>query len=321
MKIAEGIEGLKCVAPGGVMSIGNFDGIHRGHMRILETAARCRTQSPAAQLTVVTFEPHPLTVLRPSLAPPRLTPPAIKRQILESAGVDQLVVLAPTRDVLDLAAEDFFAIVRDHARPAHLVEGPNFNFGKNRLGTIERLRQWTAASEIQLHVVEAVQVPLLDLQVVNVSSSLIRWLLSYGRVRDAAICLDRPYALRGVVVEGHGRGRDIGVPTANLQCEDQVIPADAVYAGRCLVDGNEYAAAVSIGTAPTFGDAARQVEAHLIDFAGDLYGSTLQIDLLDWLREQVKFPGVDALKLQISRDVASSRLRRNLPAEVPVASV
>lgn len=320
MRITEGIEGLKCVASGGVMSIGNFDGIHRGHLRILDTAARLRAAS-AGELTVVTFEPHPLTVLRPNLAPPRLTPPAIKRQILESAGVDQLVVLAPTRDVLDLSAEDFFAILRDRARPAHLVEGPNFNFGKNRLGTIARLREWTAGSEMQLHVVEAVQVPLLDLQIVDVSSSLIRWLLSYGRVRDAAICLGRSYALRGVVVEGHRRGRDIGVPTANLRCEEQVIPADAVYAGRCVVDGHSYAAAVSIGSAPTFGDAARQIEAHLIDFAGDLYGRTLQIDLLDWLREQAKFPSVDALKLQISRDVASVRLRRNLRAEVPVATV
>jgi riboflavin kinase/FMN adenylyltransferase len=321
MHLLEGIDGLRSLSPGGVMSIGNFDGIHRGHLRILDTAAEWRARTSGARLIVVTFEPHPLTVLRPNLAPPRLTPPAIKCQILESAGVDDLVVLAPTHDVLNLAAEEFFAILRDDAKPSHLVEGPNFYFGKNRLGTIGRLRQWTAASGMELHVVDAVQVPLLDLQIVDVSSSLIRWLLSYGRARDAAICLGRPYALQGVVVEGHRRGRAIGVPTANLRCEDQLVPADAVYAGRCNIDGTTYAAAVSIGTTPTFGEDARQVEAHLISFEGDLYGRTIQIELLDWLREQSKFLSVDALKVQISRDVESSRLRRSLPAEVPVASV
>lgn len=321
MIIHHGIDGLRGLQAGGVVSIGNFDGIHRGHLRILDTATQLRAATAGARLTVVTFEPHPLTVLRPNLAPPRLTPPQLKREILESAGVDELVILPPTRDVLNLSAEDFFAILRDQVRPAHLVEGPNFNFGRNRQGTIQRLRDWCAQGEIELHVVQAVQVPLLDLQVVAVSSSLIRWLLSYGRVRDAAICLGRAYALQGAVVEGHRRGRTIGIPTANLRCQEQLIPADGVYAGRCEIDGTTYAAAVSIGTTPTFGEDARQVEAHLIDFTGDIYGRTIRVDLIDWLREQARFRSVDDLKGQIARDIESSRRRRTLGAEVPVASV
>src|SRR5205814_7578652 len=123
--------------------------------------------------------------------------------------------------------------------------------GKDRRGTIGRLREWSAGTSVTLHVVDAVSVPLLDLQIVPVSSSIIRWLLANGRVRDAAICLGRPYLLEGQVVEGHHRGAKLGVPTANLNCEDQMIPADGVYAGRCEIDGQDHAAAVSIGKTPT----------------------------------------------------------------------
>jgi riboflavin kinase/FMN adenylyltransferase len=184
-----------------------------------------------------------------------------------------------------------------------MVEGRDFNFGKDRGGNIERLKEWASASDIKLHVADAVKVALLNLQIVPVSSSLIRWLLSHGRVRDAAICLGRAYALEGKVVRGHQRGRTIGVPTANLACEDQLIPTDGVYAGRSEVDGKTCAAAVSIGRLPTFENGARQIEAHLIGYKGDLYGRSLRVELLDWTREQIKFKGVDELKRQLSRDI------------------
>jgi riboflavin kinase/FMN adenylyltransferase len=148
-----------------------------------------------------------------------------------------------------------------------------------------------------------VSVPLLDLQMVEVSSSLIRWLTAHGRVRDAAICLGRSYALRGEVIMGHQRGRTIGVPTANLRVADQLVPIDGVYAGRSTIDGNTYAAAVSIGTMPTFGENDRQVEAHLIGFDGDLYGRVIEVELVDWVREQWKFSGLEALKSQLRRDI------------------
>ena len=290
------------------MSIGNFDGIHLGHRRLLEMADAMRARSPSGRVASVTFEPHPLTVLKPELAPPRLTPPHTKQALLEQAGVDDYVILPPAPAVLNLSAEDFWAILRDEARPAHLIEGNNFTFGKGRCGTIDRLREWSAAGNITLDIVDPVEAVLLDLSVVPVSSSLIRWLVAYGRVRDAAICLGRPYALHGEVIRGFGRGRQLGVPTANLHCDDQLIPADGVYAGRCTIDGRAYAAAVSIGSLPTFEERKFQVEAHLVGYDGDLYGRAIDVELIDWVRDQWKFSGVDALKAQIARDVRAIEL-------------
>jgi riboflavin kinase/FMN adenylyltransferase len=310
MEIWNGIDGLRKLRPGSVLSIGNFDGLHLGHQKILETARTLRDAHPGSCLAVVTFEPHPLTVLRPQLAPPRLTTPVEKQAMLQSLGVDDYVILPPTREVLNLEAEAFWAILRDEVKPIALVEGGSFNFGKNRRGSIERLKEWSAGTPIELRLVDSVTVALADMSVVDVSSSLIRWLIAYGRVRDASICLGRPYALSGEVIHGNHRGRTIGVPTANLKCEDVLIPADGVYVGRCTIDGKVFASAVSIGTNPTFHDAQRQVEAHLIGFSGDLYGRTIRIELLDWLRDQWKYDGVEPLKRQLARDLQETVARQ-----------
>jgi riboflavin kinase/FMN adenylyltransferase len=314
-----GLEGLRQLPPGSVLSIGNFDGMHLGHQRILELGRRLASGS--APLSLITFEPHPLTVLRPGHAPPRLTPPHLKRAMLESTGVQFLVVLAPDPAVLDLTAEQFWEILRDQVRPGHMVEGASFTFGKGRGGTIERLMQWSRESGINLHVVEAVNVPLLDLHIVPVSSSVVRWLLANGRARDAAICLGRPYELAGEVIKGHQRGKDIGVPTANLRCEDQLIPADGVYSARAVVDEQVYPVALSIGTMPTFGENSRQVEAHLIGFDGDLYGRVLHVQVTDWLREQRKYANLEALKRQLVIDLDACRSRALLNAQRPLASI
>jgi riboflavin kinase/FMN adenylyltransferase len=220
--------------------------------------------------------------------------------------------------VLDLTAEQFWALLRDQVRPAWIVEGPTFNFGKGRGGNIDRLREWAGAAGVGLRIVEPVCAALLDLQVVPVSSSIIRWLIELGRVRDAAICLGRPYALAGPVVKGHQRGRAIGVPTANLDCGEQLLPADGVYAARAEVGGTIFPVALSIGTLPTFGPNARQVEAHLIGFEGDLYGRTLHVEAVDWLREQWKFKGVDALKARLARDIEDVLERSGMNPAAPI---
>jgi len=306
MNLLTGLNGLRSLAPGAVLSIGNFDGIHLGHRRLLSMGRALRDQHPGARLAVATFEPHPFTVLRPGKAPPRLTPVELKRRLLAGQGVDDLVELAPEPGVLDLTAENFWEILRDQVRPRHLVEGNDFNFGKARAGNIERLREWAAGSDVTLHIAEDVEAPLLDLHVVPVSSTLIRWLLARGRVRDAAICLGRAYSLCGPVIKGHQRGRALGVPTANLDCREQLIPADGVYAARCAIEGTTWLAALSIGTLPTFGDSSRQVEAHLIGFNGDLYGRTICVEIIDWLREQWKFSSLDALKERMTQDIAET---------------
>jgi riboflavin kinase/FMN adenylyltransferase len=170
-------------------------------------------------------------------------------------------------------------------------------------------------------VVDPVTVPLLDLSIVPVSSSLIRWLLSHGRVRDAAICLGRPYQLVGTVVRGYQRGRTIGTPTVNLDCADQHIPADGVYAGRCTLAGRTYPAAVSIGNSPTFENTKWQLEAHLIGFTGDLYGQTLHLDLIDWLREQRRYPNLDLLKEQIARDITTCWQSSSINPATPIVAM
>ena len=305
MNFLTGLSGLRQLPPGSVVSIGNFDGVHRGHAAILRAVRDLRRSAPSGRLAVVTFEPHPLTVLRPGRAPPRVTPAGRKQELVRAAGADDYVVLPPVPEVLDLTAERFWEILRDEVRPAHLVEGESFTFGKGRGGTVARLRDWAAGTGVSLHVVPPVGVPLLDMQLAPVSSSLIRWLIGQGRVRDAGICLGRAYALEGEVIKGHQRGRTIGVPTANLDCPGQMIPADGVYAGRATVNGQTYPVALSIGTMPTFaGDNRRQIEAHLIGFAGDLYGKVLRVEVTDWVRDQRKYPGLDALKAQMSRDLA-----------------
>jgi riboflavin kinase/FMN adenylyltransferase len=321
MEILHGLDGLTSLPPGAVLSIGNFDGVHRGHARILGRAAELARQHSAPALAIATFEPHPLTVLRPELAPPRLATAPRKVALLSEAGVTHLVILPPDPGVLNLEAEAFWVILRDQVKPSWLVEGGTFNFGKNRAGTIDKLRRWAAESPVRLDVVPAVETALTDFTVVAISSSVIRWLLQYGRVRDAAICLGRAYEIEGEVIRGHERGRAIGVPTANLSCHDQLIPADGVYAGRGTLDGKTYPAAVSIGVMPTFGQNRRQVEAHLVGFAGDLYGRTLRVELVDWLREQRKFAGVESLKAQLARDIESAARRHDRDPARPLASV
>jgi riboflavin kinase/FMN adenylyltransferase len=308
MQVRHGLDGLRTVAPRAVLSVGNFDGVHRGHQRLLRIA-RGIADRANVPLAVATFEPHPLTVLNPAAAPPRLTPPSAKADLLAEQGVDELIILPPTPDVLNTTAEGFWAILRDDIRITALVEGESFTFGKGRGGTIERVREWAARDGVELRIVSAEQAVLLDLSVVDVNSTIVRWLLGHGRARDAAILMGRPYTLRGEVVKGFQRGRTIGVPTANLKCDGQMIPPDGVYAARCAIDGATYPVALSIGTLPTFGDSARQIEGHLIGYAGDLYGRTIDLQVVDWLRDQMKFPGLDALKAQLARDIAEVQRR------------
>ncbi|MGF1634602.1 MAG: bifunctional riboflavin kinase/FMN adenylyltransferase [Phycisphaerae bacterium] len=317
MRILTGIDALRTLRHGSAMAVGNFDGVHRGHRHICRRlgelaaaggggASGAGGAAEAAERVVVTFEPHPLTVLKPEKAPPRLTPSGLKRDLLAGLGVDVLIELPPDQTVLNLSAEAFWHILRDEARPAHLVQGENFTFGRAAAGTTPKLAAWAQGTGVQVHVVEPVEVALCDFTVVDVSSTIVRWLIAYGRARDAAICLGAPYTLAGEVVEGYRRGNTIGFPTANLACGEQWLPADGVYAARATVDGTDWPAALSIGTTPTFEGVRRQVEAHLVGFNGNLYGRTLRLEVLDWLRGQRPFPDVTHLKAQLARDVAAA---------------
>lgn len=300
-----GLSALRSIRPGAVVTIGNFDGVHRGHRALLDRARAAA--GDGGTVIAVTFDPPPSAVLRPESVPLRLTPLPVKQRLLREAGADEVVVLPPDRELLEIEAEDFFAILRDEARVRHLVEGDNFCFGKGRRGTVERLSQWASAAQMGLTVVRPVEVTLLDMTVVPVSSSLVRYLAAVGRVRDAGICMGGPLRLVGTVVEGFRRGRTIGFPTANLRCDGNVVPADGVYAARAVVSGGgarrAYPVALNVGPMPTFSDTVRQIEAHLVGFEGDLYGQTLELEVLDFVRDQRKFAGLEALKAQLQKDV------------------
>jgi riboflavin kinase/FMN adenylyltransferase len=319
MQTLHALPGLVQAPKHAVMAIGNFDGVHLGHQQMLRTARKIAddTNSP---LVLVTFEPHPLTVLRPETAPPRLTPPDLKLPLLEAAGADYLVILPPEKEVLGLTAEDFWKILSQQLEISHLVEGSSFRFGRGARGTVQMLANWTRGTSIKLDIIDSVQIPLLDMQITPVTSSAIRFLLAYGRAHDAAICLGRPYALRGPVQKGFSRGKSIGVPTANLQCDDQHIPADGVYAARCNLGNTTFPVALSIGTMPTFGENVRQIEAHLIGFDGDLYNTTLTVELLDWIREQRAYSGIEPLKAQIQKDIAQTLDAQKRDFTQPIAS-
>ncbi len=290
-----------------VLTIGNFDGVHRGHQRIIQVALE-HARAIAAPAALLTFEPHPLNVVRPDHAPERLTLPDQKLEYLEHTGIDITVVAASTKSFLSLTPEQFIRdIIVGRFRAAHVVEGVNFGFGRGRKGSVETLRQLAGELTYKVDVVEPVEQQLESGERVRVSSSMIRQVLGDGQVALAARALGRPYALRGQVVTGSSRGHKLGFPTANLTIGEQLIPAEGVYAGWSIVRDKCYLSAISIGRTPTFEGTARQVEAYLLDFEGDLYGLTIDLQFFQWLRGQRKFESADDLVRQIDEDVGRVR--------------
>ena len=287
---------------GGCLSIGNFDGVHCGHQRMLQAlVAAARTAGvPAVALT---FEPHPINLLAPDRAPPRLTTPEHKAELIAACGVDCLIQFPTDVALLNLTAAEFFdQIVRTEINATAIIEGPNFCFGRGRAGTIDVLRAFCEQSRIGLTIVEAVAA-----ESTLVSSSGIRQAIAGGRMADAVAMLGRPYRLTGTVSRGAGRGVALGFGTANLEQIATLLPADGVYAGVAEVGGRRYAAAINCGPNPTFGENARKIEAHLIGFPGrELYGDRLSVDLIDRVRDTLKFAGVDALRDQLAEDVRRS---------------
>lgn len=286
----------------GAVAIGNFDGVHQGHARIVERLKTLARQV-AGPAVVFTFDPHPIQILRPELAPPPLMQIERKAELLDKLGVDAVIACPTDRAILNLTAQEFFeeVIIRDLAAQA-LVEGPNFGFGRNRGGDIRLLKELCEQRGIALEIAEPLRVGE-D----YVSSSRVRALIQVGQVAEAAKLLTRPHRSQGVVVSGERRGSTIGFPTANLSNIRTLLPAIGVYAGRAIVADQSFAAAVNVGPNPTFGEQAVKIEAHLIDYFGDLYGRTLEVEWLERLRDTKPFPSVDALQEQLQRDVVAAR--------------
>ena len=286
----------------GAVAIGNFDGVHRGHARIV---ARLLEQARAVNgpAVVFTFDPHPVRLLRPDAAPPPLTWTDRKAELLAELGVDAMIAYPTDEALLALSAREFFdTIVRQRLDARAMVEGPNFFFGRGRTGTVVLLRELCRDSGISLDVVEP-----LTIGGDYVSSSRVRTLIQQGDVRAAGELLTQPYRMRGMVTHGAGRGAKIGFPTANVAAIDTLLPAQGVYAGRAITAAGTWLAAINIGPNPTFGEQTLKVEIHLIDFHGSLYGQPLAVDFLTRLRDIHPFPSVDALKTQLRNDVEQAK--------------
>ena len=301
-------------ARGGLLSVGNFDGVHRGHAAILSELKRLAAKR-GVPAVAVTFDPHPVAVLRPDRAPTTLTTHPRRAELLTAGGADAVVRLPVDRHLLAHTAGEFFERVLLGAFDAvGVVEGGDFRFGRDRVGDVSTLRRWGRRHDWTVETVGPVRVPGHNGHGEPVSSSRIRALLAEGRVEEGNALLGRPHRLTGTVVPGEGRGRTLGFPTANLSDLDVLAPAPGVYAGRCEVDGTPHPVALHLGPRPTFDAGPPTAEAHLLDFNGDLYGRRISVDLLGRVRGVRAFDGPAALSEQVRADLAEVRRRFDAPA-------
>jgi riboflavin kinase/FMN adenylyltransferase len=296
--------------------VGNFDGLHIGHRAITDTVVT-RARAIHGHAVVYTFEPHPIKILSPARAPCLLTTIEQKVELIEQAGIDALVVEKFDADFARTTAEEFIQnILYERIRPVEVYVGYDFHFGRDREGSMRLLTELGPRLGFSVTIIPEVTVGGRD-----VNSTRIRKLLEDSHVEDAAQLLGRPYRVRGRVIEGARRGRTLGFPTANLEPENEILPAAGVYAGRLRfldegdpASGEEYPTVSNVGYRPTFeGRGSLQAEAHLIGFDGDLYGRRIELSFSDHLRPEQQFTGVDALREQIAADVDQARSLLELP--------
>jgi len=326
MKVIESKSELVDVAAGAVLTIGNFDGVHIGHQAILSVAKHIAEQKEA-ELVVMTFQPHPFSVLNPKKAPGALTPPVLKEYLLAEFGAGTLFAVKSERGLLSLRAEDFVErFIVKGIRPSTIVEGEDFNFGAGREGSVHTLQKLTEAKGIEVIIVRPKKAKVTDGQTIEVSSTVIRDMVTKGKVTEAAILLGRPYRLIGQVVHGRGKGKRLGFPTLNLEKPQQIIPAEGVYAGTVEVAESieevcctkeKVPAAFSIGRATTYGaNQSLLIEAHLlVDNAERFTGRYMAMDFVERIRDQQKFNTPQELAEQIDRDCQEAQqILRNVVA-------
>ena len=292
-----------------VVTIGAYDGVHLGHRAVI-AQVRARAAELGAASVVVTFDRHPASVVRPESAPKLLTDPAQKLELLASTGVDATLVVPFDAAASTEAPADFVRrVLVDSLAVRGVIVGEDFHFGHKRGGSVALLREMSTQHDFE--VVPLRLVARADGVDEPVSSTAIRRALAGGDVKRAAAMLGRDHEVRGTVGKGDQRGRTIGFPTANVEVDPVTcLPADGVYAARVVLpDGSRHDAAVNLGRRPTFHDRAEHslLEAHLLDFAGDLYGKRLRVSFAAFLRGERKFNGVDDLRAQLQHDIAHAR--------------
>lgn len=300
------------------VTIGNFDGLHRGHQALLRQVIAVAQEAFAtgavkerAQSGLITFAPHPLVVLRPEIPHFLLTTPEERLELAAQLGIDFGIVQSFTPEIAQLEAREFIGLLKTHLGLAGLVVGPDFALGRGRKGDLNALRALGEEYHYTLHVIE----PIVQ-TAGPVRSSSIRQAIQVGDVATAAALLDRYYSVSGEVVSGDQRGRQIGIPTANLQtAPDKLLPANGVYATRVRIEQEEsryFNSVTNLGVRPTVDGTQQRLETHILDFppathSGDLYGQVLTIEFVARLRNEQRFSSLDALVAQIQLDIQQAR--------------
>ena len=287
-----------------VLALGNFDGVHRGHRKILDRLRRVASERMATSV-VMTFDPHPPRIVRPDKAPRLLMTTAQKLEAISAAGVHGTAVVRFTPAMSQWDPETFVkTVLVDWLHVSEVWVGANFLFGRDRAGTFSLLR--TLGTRFGFNAEKIDPVRYKDFVV---SSTRIRRLISEARVDEAGALLGRQYFIDGTVVTGEQRGRTIGFPTANVETENELLPAHGVYATTATIDGVVYSSVTNIGVRPTVDDSGRvSIETHLFDFSRDVYGAAVRVGFVQRLRDERKFESLDALRLQIADDTARARV-------------
>lgn len=286
---------------GSVISIGNFDGVHIGHKKLIEHLNN-KARFLNVPSIVITFEPHPLKVLA-GKCPPVITPLRQKLELLENLGVDITICLKFTKDLAAIEAKEFVKKFLIPLKIRAIVIGYDYRFGKNREGDFDLLKKLG-----EKYNFEVIQVGPVYYKDEVVSSTRIRTLVQEGKVKEVVPMLNRHYQVFGTVVEGHKRGgKLLGIPTANLNLIDELVPKTGVYAVIAELENKKYKAVANVGYNPTFGNEVLSVEVHLIDFNKDIYGHNLKVHFIDRIRAEKKFSGIDELKDQILKDIKTAR--------------
>lgn len=303
MSIIYNLSELKKPPENTVLTIGNFDGVHRGHLMLFDLVKK-RAKAIHAESAVMTFEPHPIKVMKPGNGPPLITPTERKLKLISNAGLDTIICLPFTREFASVSAESFVKdILLGEINVKELVVGYDYTFGNERKGNIDLLKQMGKELGFKVHVVEPVY-----FNNTPVSSTAVRNFILNGNLKEAKKLLGRNYQITGTVIKGAGRGRKIvGFSTANIIPVNELIPGRGVYAVYVDVDGINYYGVCNIGFNPTFGNDKISIETHILDFDRDITGETIYINFIYHIRNERKFNSVDELTAQISRDIEKAK--------------
>ncbi len=302
-KMINNLEHLTSPLRNPVLTIGNFDGVHRGHLALFEKVKR-RARALEGQSAVMTFQPHPLKIMEPERTPLLITPTEQKLELIAQAAIDVIFCIPFDRTFAGMGAEDFVKdILVERIGIKELVVGYDYTFGHQRTGNIDLLLQMGEDLGFQVHVVQPVRIGSLV-----VSSTSIRDLVRAGNLSEAKTLLGRDYQISGTVVKGKNRGaRLLGFPTANLELVDELFPKKGVYAVQVLIDHQKYNGVTNIGHNPTFGQGPLSIETHILDFSGDLLGQAIKVIFMKRMRSEKTFESVEELALQIEEDVKAAR--------------